>query len=127
IVSITTLAFAGKEERDFRKNTVEPAIAGAKKAYKTGCGCDLKFEVKWDDFTTWDQLSQLRYTAENFSENAPDYCKDPASKKAMCQMKSFEISIGKETAFAFKGGKGIATTDGHASVSWGMITGAVDK
>ena len=119
-------AFAGKAEREYMKDTVVPAVKAAETAYKSSCGCALKIVVAATIKTT-DDMSQARYVAQSVTEGVAGYCTDDASKKAVCQMKTLEISKDKETAFSFKSGKGSAITDGQSYVSWDMMTRELDK
>jgi hypothetical protein len=124
LVSMT--AFAGKAERDYMTNTVQPAIKEAEAKFKSACGCAIKITAT-DSLKSQDDMAQAKNTANSVTENAEKYCTDDASKKAMCQMKSIDVVKGKETAFAFKGGKGTCTTDGQSYVHWDMITRELDK
>lgn len=124
LVSMT--AFAGKAERDYMTNTVQPAIKDAEAKFKSACGCALKITAT-DSLKSQDEMAQARNTASSITDNVEKYCTDEASKKAMCQMKTLDVVKGKETAFAFKGGKGTCTTDGQSYVHWDMITRELDK
>lgn len=123
---ISTLAYAGKAEREYMKETLAPAVKKAQDAYKKSCGCALAITVN-ATIKTKDDMSEARYIAEQVSENVAGYCTDDASKKAMCQMKSLEIGKTKEATFTFKGGKGVGTTDGQSHVSFDMMTRELDK
>src|ERR1700754_2221436 len=114
-------AFAGKTERDYMTNTVQPAVKEAETKFKSSCGCALKINVS-DTLKTTDEMAQARNISNSITEGAPGYCNDDASKKAICQMKTLDIVKGKETGFAFKAPKGTCTTDGQSYVSWDMIT-----
>lgn len=128
VVSMTAsmTAFAGKTERDYMTNEVQPAVKAAEGKFKAACGCALKFNVS-DSLKSTDDMAQARHIADAITEGAPGYCSDDASKKAVCQMKTIEVVKGKETGFAFKGGKGTCTTDGQSYVSWEMMTRELDK
>jgi hypothetical protein len=128
LITITAplLAFAGKEEREFSKNEMAPAVKKAEDTFKSACGCALKINVS-DTLKAVDDMRQAKYISENIVEGAPKYCNDADSKKAMCVMKTLDIVKGKDTGFAFKAGKGTATTDGNSYVSWDMITREIDK
>jgi hypothetical protein len=119
-------AFAGKAEREYMKDTVMPAVKAAETAYKSSCGCALKIVVG-PTLKTTDDMSQARNIANAVAEGVAGYCTDDASKKAVCQMKTLDISKGKESTFSFKSGRGSAVTDGQSSVSWDMITRELDK
>jgi hypothetical protein len=125
---VPVLAFAGKEERDYRKAEVDPALAKAGKVLEAKCGCAVKLDVNWDQFKTRDQLYTLMHFAENISSGAPDYCGDDAeSKKAFCKMKTLSIVLDKEVKFTFSGNRGIASTDGNMNPTFKMITDVLDQ
>lgn len=124
LVSIN--AFAGKAERDYMKDSVQPAIKEAEAKFKAACGCALKITAT-DSLKSQDDMAQAKNTASSITDNVEKYCTDEASKKAMCAMKSIDVVKGKETAFAFKAGKGTCTTDGNSYVHWDMITRELDK
>lgn len=124
LVSLT--AFAGKTERDYMTNTVQPAVKAAEAKFKSACGCALKINVS-DSLKSTDDMAQARNISNAIADGAPGYCTDDASKKAVCQLKTLDVVKGKETAFAFKGGKGTCTTDGNSYVSWEMMTRELDK
>lgn len=119
-------AFAGKEEREFMKTEVVPAVKKAESTFKSACGCALKISVN-PNLVSTDDMRQARNVASSITDGAPQHCTDDASKKAMCKMRSLEIAKAKDSTFTFKGGKGTATTDGQSYVGWDMITQEVDK
>ena len=119
-------AFAGKKEREFMNNEVVPAVKKAETAYQTSCGCALTINVS-DTLEKTDDMRRARSIANAISDNVPKYCSDAESKKAVCSMKTLDIVKGAKTTFAFKDGKGTATTDGTSHVSWAMITREIDK
>jgi hypothetical protein len=121
------VAHGGKEERDYRKSEAEPAVAKAEAAYKTACGGALKIDVKWDTFTTKDQLMVLRHGVDHIASSAPGYCKDADTKKIMSKLKTIVYQMGKSTNLNYAGGKADITTDGVSYVTWDMITKQVDK
>jgi len=120
-------AFAGKAERDFMTNEVEPAVKAATASLKTSCGCDVKFDIKADSFQTTDDMFKIKYFASTIKDNVVSYCTDAATKKAMCKMKNIEFSKAATTALKFSGGKVTASTDGTSQPSWEMLTREVDK
>ncbi|MBC3917878.1 hypothetical protein H8L32_10370 [Undibacterium sp. CY18W] len=120
-------ALAGKAEREMMSNDVEPAVKAATTSLKTACGCDVKFNIKADSFQTTDDLFKIKYFASTIKDNAAAYCTDPASKKAICKMKSIEFSKAASTTLTFAGSKVTATTDGTSQPSWEMLTREVDK
>jgi hypothetical protein len=126
LMLVSLSAFAGKTERDYMTNEVQPAVKAAEAKLKSACGCSVSFTVS-DSLKTTDDMAQARNIANAVTEGAPAYCSDAASKKAVCQLKTIEVVKGKETGFAFKGGKGTCTTDGQSYVSWDMITREIDK
>lgn len=126
VALLPVLAFAGKEEREFVKETVEPKVAAAEAAVKTSCGCALKITMS-PALTTKDDLSLAVYVADSVTEGAPKYCTDAESKKAICQMSALTIEKAKEPKFTFSAGKGVATTDGSAYTTFDMMSRELDK
>jgi hypothetical protein len=125
MASLTAFA-ATKAEREYMKNTVVPAVKAAEAAYKASCGCALKIIVA-ASIKTEDDMYQVKHVSESISSSAEGYCTDEESKKAVCQMKTLEISKGKETAFTFKGGKGMSVTDGQSYMPWDNMMRELDK
>jgi len=126
-LSAALSAHAGKAERDFVQTRVEPAIKAAAAQYKKSCAGDLKIEVKFDSFSSIDDLRQIVYLAEAITEAAPAYCNDKATQTVMSRMKVLEISKTGEPSFVFSGNKGVATTDVSSYPSWDMMAAAIDR
>jgi hypothetical protein len=116
----------GKNERAFMKDELQPALKNATTKFKSSCGCDLKINLT-ASIKGVEDMRQARNIAGSISDGVAGYCTDGESKKAMCQLKSLDLVRGKESSFAFKAGKGTATTDGQSYVSWDMITREIDK
>jgi hypothetical protein len=127
VFGLASLAHAGKAERDFYAAEVQPAVNAAATTLKQACGCDVKFDVKMSTYETVDQMRQIKHYVSSISSEAGRYCTDAASKKAICQLKSVDISRTSSADFKFSGGKGIATTDESSYPHWGMMTTAIDK
>lgn len=121
------VAFAGKAERDFTANEVNPAIQEAVAAAKTSCGYAIKFDVKFDTFKDVNDLWMVKRFANSVKEGMQAYCTDAGSKTAIAKLKTIEFSKGSNVSFIFKDGKGTAITDNSSYPSWSMITEAVDK
>jgi hypothetical protein len=121
------VAIAGQAERDFISTQVDPAVKDAASTLKKSCGCDVKFNIKFDTFKDTSELMKIKYFANTIKENAGPYCKDAASKAAVCKLKTVEFSKSNNADFKFSGGKGIATSDSSAHPSWDMIVREVDK
>ena len=121
------LAFAGKAERDFVSQEVEPAIKASGEKISKSCGCPMKLDVKLDGFTDVDQLRNARNFVRAVADGAAGHCTDAPSKAAVCKMKTLEVSHGASVGFKFAGGKGTATTDVSSYPSWDMIAAQVDK
>lgn len=122
-----TAAFAGKAERDYMEKSVNPAVKTANDKAKAACGCDLHITVDEATFTKKDQMSKARYMAEHIAQDAPKYCTDAASKKAVCQIKSLVLAKTEKTEFKFDSGKATMTTDGTSQCTWAMVTKVIDK
>lgn len=125
LVSLT--AFAGKAEREYMKNEVMPVVKKAQDNFKKFCGCALTIKVNETTIKTTDDMYPAKHIASSVADSVEGYCTDDASKKAVCQMKTLEIAKAKEAVFTFKGGKGVATTDGQSHVSFDMMTRELDK
>ena len=123
----TATALAGKQEREMMKNEVMPAVKAAEAKFKSSCGCALAITVDETTVKSTDDMYKVKHMAEWVTEGAGSYCTDAASKKAVCQMKSLVLAKAPEAKFTFKGGKGVATTDGQSSCSWEMMTQELDK
>jgi hypothetical protein len=126
---ISSTAFAGKAEREYQSGTAEPAIKTASEAFQKNCGCPLKITPKWEAFKNVDQMGSAVRTAKSITENSADYCKDAGSKKAMCAMKSLELSVSADATINFAGGKMVITTNtlGDTTMGWDQIVRTVDK
>ena len=124
LLSIT--AIAGKAEREYQKTEMTPAVTKAQDTFKKACGCALKINVA-ASLKTVDDMRQAKYIADNVSDSVTGYCNDGESKKAMCAMKTLDITKGAETKFSFAGSKGSAITDGQSYVSFDMMTREIDK
>jgi len=125
LIILPVLAFAGKAEREYKANELDPSVKKAQAAYKK-CGCDLKITFGATIKSEAD-MRQAKYMVEDIATGAPKYCTDADSKKAVCQMKSLEIVKGSESKFSFTGGRGIASTDGQMNPSFDMMTAELDK
>lgn len=124
---VSMTALAGKAEREYIKSDVTPAITAAEAKVKASCGCPLKITMNDNVLGSSNDLYQVKHIADAVTEGVGPYCNDAASKKAVCQMKTLEIVHGKETAFAFKGDKGTATTDGNSFYGWDNMAKELDK
>src|SRR5687767_5783605 len=127
VMLVSVVAVAGKAEREYMKNEVMPAVKKAQDNFKKFCGCALAITVNEKTVVTTDDMYPAKHIANSVADSVEGYCTDDASKKAVCQMKSLEIGKAKEATFSFKGGKGVATTDGQSHVSFEMMTRELDK
>lgn len=126
---ISSIAFAGKTEREFFKNTVQPAIANAEAAYKKACGCSLRIQLDSAAKNNENALDRARHIADSIQQGVTGYCTDAESKKAICAMKTLEIIYDKaKTEFTFDGkGAGKSFTDGTSIMSFEVMAGQLDK
>jgi hypothetical protein len=126
---ISSTAFAGKAEREFLSEKAEPAVKAAGESFHKNCGCPLKITPKWDAFKNIEQMGSAVRTLNSITEESASYCKDAGSKKAMCAMKSLELSVSKDATINFAGGKMSITTNslGDTTMGWDQITRTVDK
>ena len=127
VMVIPLAAVAGKKERDEMAKQVVPAVKDAEAKYKSSCGCTVTITVDETTVKSKDDLFGVKYIAEHIAEGVVKYCSDDASKKAMCQLKSLTLTKAKPAGFTFKDGKGVASTDGNASCSFGQYTQVLDK
>mgnify|MGYP005858019217 CR=1 FL=1 len=129
VAFLPILAFAGKTEREFWKNTLTPAMDQAKKSYKEACGCALDINVDETAKKSEDIMRNVRNVCNEIENNAKGYCTDADSKKAICQMKKLVIKHDPagETKFAFGKGVGTVMLDKQSYVSWDMMTRELDK
>lgn len=127
LLAVLPSTFAGKAERDFVSQEVEPARQATAAAIQKSCGCAIKFDVKTDGYADVDGLRTARNFVKAVGEHAPGYCTDAPSKAAVCKLKTVEVSKGNSAAFQFTAGKGVVTTDSSSYPSWDMITAQIDK
>lgn len=125
--AMSLTAVAGKLERDVMTKEVVPAVADAEAKFRSSCGCPLKITVDEASMNTPDLLRQAKHIAEDVAEEAPKYCTDAASKKALCQLKTLEILKRKPCEFTFKNGVGQCTSDGSMRCAWQQITKVLDR
>ena len=126
LVSVSALVFAGKRERDEMDKTTRPAMKKAEDTFRASCGCPLAISAD-PSLDSVSELSGARFIADSITREAPKYCVDAASKKAMCQMTTLTLAKGKPAAFTFKDGHGVATTDGQQNTTWAMMAKRLDK
>jgi hypothetical protein len=127
IGTMSVTAFAGKEERDYMKNEVMPAVKAAETKVKASCGCAMSITVDETTVKNKNDMYKVKFIAGYVTEGAGTYCTDAESKKAVCQMKSLVLGKAAQATFTFKAGKGTATTDGQSVCSWEMMTRELDK
>src|SRR3712207_5456370 len=111
LMSMSMTAYAGKEEREFMKNDVTPALKAAEGAFKKACGCALSISVDDKTLKSVDELRQAKYVAESIKDGAAGHCTDKESKAAVCKMKKLTVKKGKEAAFTFARDAGTSETD----------------
>ena len=85
LMLISLNAFAGKTERDYMTNTVQPAVKEAEGKFKASCGCALKISVS-DTLKSTDDMAQARNISNSITEGAPGYCNDEASNWPFANM-----------------------------------------
>lgn len=125
LVSLT--AFAGKDEREYMKSTLAPAIKQAETTFKTACGCPLTITLHDTSAASTNDMYVAKHIVDKIADQAPTYCNDAPSKKAVCQMKALEIKKGEKTAFEFKAGKAISTHDGQSYYDFERMAHELDK
>lgn len=126
VLGASLSAYGGKEERELMKNEVAPAVKDAEAKFKAACHCPLTIVID-PSIQSKGQLVATKEVAASISESSAGYCTDDGSRKAMCQLKTLKSVAGKETGFTFKGGVGIATTDGFSHIVWDSLTHELDK
>ena len=126
LLMAASAAIAGKIEREYMKEVVKPAIAKAKKTYKSSCGCALTV-VADPSMKTKDDLNLIRSTVNSVEREVGKYCSDKESKAAVCKMKTLKIVKADDTGFSFSGSTGTAKSDGQSYVSFDMMTDVIDQ
>lgn len=127
IMFVSLTAFAGKEEREYYKTKVAPAIAKAEESVKSACGCPLRITVADSSQATGNDLYVALHVVESISLGAAHYCTDAESKKAVCKMSTLEIGKADAPSFSFSGGKGVTLHDGQSYLGWDQMTRELDK
>jgi len=125
-LSLTAFALT-KEEREFLKTSVTPAMAEANAKFHAACGCPTPITIDESTIQSMDDVHNFKYMAEDITTNAPKYCTDAASKKAMCQLKSLTFARTKDAFFKITAGKGMLTEDGQSHATWDMMSRELDK
>lgn len=120
-------AFAGKGERELVKKELEPKVKEAETNFKSSCGCALAITIDPVTLDKKDDIRNARNIARSVAENAPKYCTDEASKKAVCQMSTLLITKSKPAQFTFNAGKGQISHDGSGYATWDMMMRVLDK
>lgn len=124
-MSLTAYALT-KEERDLLKETA-PAMAEANAKFKSSCGCNTPITIDESTIKSKDDIYNFKHMAEEITAEAPKYCTDAASKKAMCQLKSLTFARANEAVFKFNGGRALLTEDGQSHATWDMMSRELDK
>ena len=91
LVLVSSTAYAGKDERE-KQEEVTKEMPASQAAFKSACGCDLAFDVKWDTFQTFETMRAVHGIIDNVQSYAKDVCTDATAKKNVCKMKSMSIS-----------------------------------
>jgi hypothetical protein len=120
-------AHAGKEERDFTTQQLEPGIAAAKEALKKNCTADVKFNINYDTLKTKDDLTKVMLTARSITEDTAKYCSDKGTKAAISKLKTIDYTKSDKTDLSFANGKISVTTDGNSYAGWDAFASAIDK
>jgi hypothetical protein len=126
--SITAVtAFADKAQRDMMTKNILPRVEAAATSFKGACGCPLAITVDESTVKAKDDLYKFGYMADSIKTEAPKYCTDAASKKAMCQLKTLTFIRAEKSEFTFNAGKGVLATDGSSAAEWPQMTKVLDK
>jgi len=127
LLLISSASYAGKAERA-RIVEIESALKGHAAAFKKACGCDIKFDVKWDTYTKVENMTRIEMAGEKLVENAPGFCTDAESKRAICVMKTMTLSYGAEPADPeLKGSTVVGQTNDMRTLDWGEYIKLLDK
>jgi opacity protein-like surface antigen len=126
LLAAFSTAFAGKEERDYAKNDLTPAIKDAETKWKSACGCMLAITVD-ASVKVIDDMKTASHFCAYISAGVGGYCTDAGSRKALCQMKTLTVAKADVSKFTFKAGKGLATVYDNHSPSFEMIAQELDK
>jgi hypothetical protein len=96
VLSVSTIALAGKPERDKQKE-LEPKVAELKKDIKTRCGCDIKVTVDWSTYKTARDMSRIEAALSSLSEATQGHCASEAEKKILCShLKGYTVGYAEE-------------------------------
>jgi hypothetical protein len=125
---MSTIVYAGKVEREKIKE-LEPILVSSQSTFKAACGCEFKWDIKWDSYKAADDMNRIPSTAERISAGAKEHCTDAESKKAICQLKVISLSYAKDSKgdVTFSGGKISGQTNDTMYVGWDKIVEVLDK
>ena len=127
LISVSSAAYAGKEERA-RKVEIKSTLKTHAATFKKACGCDVKFDIKWDTYAKVEHMTRIEMAGEKLAENAPTFCTDAESKKAICVMKTMALSYGAEPADPqLKGSTIVGQTNDMRTLDWGEYIKLLDK
>ncbi len=128
ILLVSFIAHAGKEERSYMNDSLMPAVKTAEATFRKACGCPIVIKLNAATVeNSLDDMGEAKNIAQSVTESAPKHCTDAPSKKAVCAMKTLEIAKAKTTAFTYKNGAGLATTDGQSYSTFEMMVAELDK
>jgi hypothetical protein len=104
IVAISSVAFAGKHERDKQK-ALASNIASAKADLKSRCGCTVAVDVKWDSYSKVGDMSSIASGLKDLVEATQDNCDDDNEKKVLCShLKTFAVTHDKQAKVSYDTG-----------------------
>jgi hypothetical protein len=113
VIGISTIALAGKPERDKQKE-LEPKVAELKTDLKKKCGCDIAVTVDWASYKTTRDMGRIPHGLDSLTEALKDRCADDVDKKAICShLKTFALKYDADAERPSLSGSTIscATTD----------------
>ncbi len=96
MLAISSVAMAGKPERDAQKE-LTPKLAALKSDIKARCGCDLDVTVRWESYTRADDMACIEDSLNGLSVGTKKNCDDANEKKITCaHLKAYELHYEKK-------------------------------
>ncbi len=103
VVAVTSVAMAGKPERD-RQAELTPKAAALKADLKSRCGCDITVTVNYDSYKTADDMFRVEAAFSSLTE-ATAACSSATEKPIICKhLKGYTVAFSANPVAAESGG-----------------------